>query len=217
VIEQHARPLLRLGTLLAALLPLIAACVAPRPAPRAPAPAPALTGEQCLDDLSAHGVTYRVAAMPVSTGACSVENPVQVTSAAVPWNQPAIMSCGLASRVDRFLVEAAEPLARRYMSTEIVRLDHFGAYSCRPVVGMAGRWSEHAAGRAIDVSGFLLKNGDRVTVERDWTIPGPKRDFLHALAKSACDYFNLVLTPESDKYHYNHLHLDIGHWRLCQA
>lgn len=217
MIEQHARTLLRLGATLAVLAPLIAACASPRPTPRAPAPAPALTGEQCLDDLSGRGVTYRVAAIPVSTGACSVENPVQVASATVPWNQPAVMSCGLADRVDRFLVEAAEPLARRYLATDIARLDHFGAYSCRPIAGMAGRWSEHAAGRAIDVSGFLLKNGDRVTVEKDWTMPGPKRDFLHALAKSACDYFNLVLTPDSNSDHYNHLHLDIGRWRLCQG
>ncbi len=214
-----ARTLLQLAAALAALAPLVAGCASLRPAPppQTPASAPLLLGEQCLDDLSARGVSYRAAAVPVTAGACSVENPVQVTGAAVPWNQPAVMSCGLADRMDRFLVEAAEPLARRYFATEIIRLDHFGAYSCRPVAGMAGRWSEHAAGRAIDVSGFLLKDGERVSVEHDWTAPGPKSDFLHALAKRACDYFNLVLTPESDKLHYNHLHLDIGGWRLCQA
>jgi len=213
-----ARTLLQLAAALAALAPLIAGCASPRPAPSAatPALAPPLLGEQCLDDISARGVSYRVAAVPVTT-TCSVENPVQVTGTAVPWNQPAVMSCGLADRMDRFLVEAAEPLARRYFATGIIRLDHFGAYSCRPVAGMAGRWSEHAAGRAIDVSGFLLKDGARVSVEHDWTAPGPKSEFLHALAKRACDYFNLVLTPDSDKYHHNHLHLDIGRWRLCQA
>jgi hypothetical protein len=211
--------LLRYAAALAALAPLIAGCASPRPTPptQTPAPPPALVGERCLDDLSARGVSYRPAAVPVSTDPCSVENPVQVTSAEVPWNQPAVMTCGLADRVDRFLVEAAEPLAQRYLATSIVRLDHFGAYSCRPVMGQAGRWSEHAAGRAIDVSGFLMKDGERVSVERDWWAGGPKSEFLHALAKRACDYFNLVLTPGSDKDHYNHLHLDIGRWRLCQA
>ncbi|HKF71789.1 MAG TPA: extensin family protein [Stellaceae bacterium] len=216
---SHASTLLRVAAALAAVAPLIAGCASPRPASpaQAPAPGPALAGEQCLSDLGARGVNYRLAAIPVTTGPCSVENPVQVTSAAVPWNQPAVMTCGLADRVDRFLVEAAEPLARRYLATDIVRLDHFGAYSCRPVMGQAGRWSEHAAGRAIDVSGFLMKDGERVSVEHDWRTGGPKSEFLHALAKRACDYFNLVLTPDSDKGHYNHLHLDIGHWRLCQA
>jgi hypothetical protein len=214
-----ARTLLRLAAALAVLVPLIAGCASPRPtAPgQTLAPASALVGEQCLDDLSARGITYRVAAIPVSIGACSVENPVQITGTAVAWNQPTVMSCGLADRVDRFLVEAAGPLARRYLATDIVRLDHFGAYTCRRIEGMAGRWSEHAAGRAIDVSGFLLRNGERVIVEHDWNAPGPKRDFLRAVAQRACDYFNVVLTPESDKFHYNHLHLDIGRWRLCQA
>ena len=214
-----ASTLRRLAVALAALAPLIAGCASPRPAPSVakPAPAPTLLGEQCLADLDARGVGYRLAAIPVSTGPCSVENPVQVTSAEVPWNQPAIMTCALADRVDRFLAEAAEPLARRYLATEIVRVDNFGAYSCRPVAGMAGRWSEHAAGRAIDVSGFVMKNGERITVEQDWGTVGPRGEFLHAVAKRACDYFNLVLTPDSDKDHYNHLHLDLGRWRLCQA
>ncbi len=214
-----ARTLLRAAAALAALAPLIAGCASPRPARSlaTPAPGPTLLGEQCLADLDARGVGYRFAAIPVSTGPCSVQNPVQVTSAVVPWNQPAVMTCGLADRVDRFLAEAAEPLARRYLSTDIVRIDHFGAYSCRPVAGQAGRWSEHAAGRAIDVSGFLMKDGERITVERDWRAGGPRSEFLHALAKRACDYFNLVLTPDSNSDHYNHLHLDIGRWRLCEA
>ena len=82
---------------------------------------------------------------------------------------------------------------------------------------MAGRWSEHAAGRAIDVSGFVMKDGERITVEHDWRAGGPRAEFLHALAHRACDYFNLVLTPDNDKDHHNHLHLDIGRWRLCEA
>ena len=214
-----ASTLRRLAVALAALAPLIAACASPRPAPSlaTPAPGPTLVGEQCLADLDARGVSYRLAALPVSTGPCAVENPVQVTSAAVFWNQPAVMTCALADRVERFLAEAAEPLARRFLGTDIARLDHFGAYSCRPVEGMAGRWSEHASGRAIDVSGFVMKDGERVTVEHDWQAGGPRSEFLHAVAKRACDYFNLVLTPDSDKLHYNHLHLDIGRWRLCQA
>lgn len=201
---------------LAAVVPLIAGCASSPPAPL-PAPGSALLGEQCLNDLSTRGVSYGVGAIPVSMGPCAVENPVQVTGTGIAWNQPAVMSCGLADRLDRFLVEAAEPLARRYLATDIVRLDHLGAYSCRRIESMAGRWSEHAAGRAIDVSGFLMKSGERVTVDKDWRAPGPKRDFLRAVAKHACDYFNVVLTPDSDKFHYNHLHLDIGRWRSCQA
>jgi hypothetical protein len=214
--RRRASTLLRPGTAIAALAGLLVACSATPPA-GPPAPQPNLAGEQCLRDLSVRGVAYRVAAVSASSGPCEVDNPVQVTKAEVPWNQPAVMSCALADRLDRFLNEAVVPLARRYLSSEVTRLDNFGAYSCRPVAGQAGRWSEHAAGRAIDVAGFLTEDSGRVSVERDWNRPGPKRDFLRAVAKRACDYFNVVLTPESDKYHYNHLHFDIGRYRLCQA
>jgi len=198
----------------AALALALAACSpAPPPAP----PRPLSSGEQCLADLSAHGVGYELALVPASTGPCEVANPVKVARAAVPWNQPAVMSCALAERVDRFLTEAVAPLARSHLGTAITRMDNFGAYSCRREVGQAGRWSEHAAGRAIDVSGFLTADGGRVSVEQDWNRPGPKGDFLRAVASRACDYFSVVLSPESDRYHYNHLHLDIGRWRLCQT
>jgi len=203
------------GTALTALLLalVLAACSA---APQAP-PRRLSPGEQCLADLGAHGVRYELAAVPASSGPCVVVNPVKVASAAIPWNQPAVMSCALADRVDRFLEEAVEPLARRHLGTAVTRMDNFGAYSCRREVGQAGRWSEHAAGRAIDVSGFLTADGGRVSIEHDWSRPGPKREFLHAVASRACDYFNVVLSPDSDRYHYNHLHLDIGPWRLCQT
>jgi hypothetical protein len=123
---------------LAAVVPLIAGCASSPPAPL-PAPGSALLGEQCLNDLSTRGISYGVGAIPVGMGPCAVENPVQVTGTGIAWNQPAVMSCGLADRLDRFLVEAADPLARRYLATDIVRLDHLGAYSCRRIESMAGR------------------------------------------------------------------------------
>jgi len=111
----------------------LAACAAPPP-PRTLSP-----GEQCLADLGAHGVRYELAAVPASSGPCAVVNPVKVESAGVPWNQPAVMSCALADRVDRFFTEAVEPLARRHLGAAIARMDNFGAYSCRREVGQRDR------------------------------------------------------------------------------
>ena len=202
----------RLGAPFAALGLLLSACATAPPPPPA---LPGMSAAQCFRALDEHGVTYQVAALPASTGSCAVDAPVRVASAAVPWNQSAIMSCALAADTERFLREAAQPLAERYLGTRITRLDHFGAYSCRGSIGPAGHWSEHAAGRAIDVAGFLLADGGRITVEQDWNGTGPKRAFLRVLAERACTYFNVVLTPDTDRYHYNHLHLDIGPYRLC--
>src|SRR5579862_4514601 len=95
----------RLGVALTILL--LAACAARPPRPLPPPAEPLLSGAQCLGDLDARGIVYRVTATRASAGPCAVETAVEVTGAAVAWNQPALMSCGLADRLDRFLVEAA--------------------------------------------------------------------------------------------------------------
>jgi len=158
-----------------------------------------------------------VAATPVSDGNCVVANPVEIASTGLVWNRPGLLSCPMAEKVDRFTVEVVEPLARRYFGIPVVRLNQIGAYSCRVIAGHSGRWSEHALGRALDVAGFDLENGDTVSVQRDWYASGPKGAFLHAVAESACNYFSVVLTPESNSAHSNHMHFDIGPYKLCEA
>lgn len=92
------------------------------------------------------------------------------------------------------------------------------SYSCRRQNSrLAGRWSQHARGQAIDIAGFHLSDGTTASIERDWSDSGAKGRFLHRLAAQACRYFSVVLTPDSNAEHYNHLHLDIGPERLCSA
>jgi hypothetical protein len=76
--------------------------------------------------------------------------------------------------------------------------------------------SRHAQGLAIDVAGFELADGRVIRVAEDWSGSGAKREFLHALARRACAYFNVVLTPDSDSDHENHFHLDVGPERSCR-
>jgi hypothetical protein len=99
----------------------------------------------------------------------------------------------------------------------VARIDHFGAYSCRANTGRRNQLSEHAYGLAIDISGFRLSDGEIISVERDWSRPGPRGAFLHQLARAACGYFSVVLTPDSNADHFNHMHLDIGRDRLCSV
>jgi hypothetical protein len=127
------------------------------------------------------------------------------------------MSCALAAQLDRFEREAVQPAAQRYFGRPVVLINHFGAYTCRDENGGNRRLSQHATGNAIDLGSFELGDGTRVAVETDWRGRGPRRDFLHDIAKRACAYFNVVLTPASDAYHRNHFHLDVGPYRLCSA
>ncbi len=179
-----------------------------------PAPS-ALSGRACLARLAAQEVGYRpVDWVRAPDSRCHVDTAVRVSRVEAGLNQPAVMSCALASRLDEFEREVVQPLARAELGRRVVRINHLGSFSCRGINGRSGL-SQHAVGQAIDVAGFRLSDGTTVSVERDWAEPGTKRSFLRHLARRACRYFSVVLTPDSDAEHYNHIHLDIGPDRLC--
>lgn len=195
--------------LLLALAAMLAACFG--------GPTQVVTSGQCLAALDSHGISYRQVELNPPDNRCRVDAAVKVTHIDVALNQPATMSCVLAARIDDFERGALQQIAVRDLGKYVNRVDHLGAYSCRGSTGMSGRLSEHALGLAIDISGFRLSDGSDVNVERDWWVPGPKRDFLHHLASSACGYFSVVLTPSSNREHFNHMHFDLGPDRLCSV
>jgi len=92
-----------------------------------------------------------------------------------------------------------------------------GSHACRRMTGNAGRASLHARALALDLVGFEFPDGSRVTVFEDWSDRGPRGRFLRAVAKAACRHFAMVLTPRSDRFHLDHLHLDLGPFVRCDA
>jgi hypothetical protein len=214
---QYREPQIRPGrtavALTMAFLGALAGCVSP---PRPPAAPPGDTG-QCLGQLAAQGVRFEPVAVPVATNGCGIGNAVRVEQSAIAWNRPAEMSCTLAARLDSFERDVVQPAAQRYFGRPVVLIRHFGAYSCRGENGGHKRLSQHALGNAIDIGGFELDDGTRIDVDSDWRARGPRRDFLRDIARRACAYFNVVLTPASDALHRNHFHLDVGPYRLCSV
>jgi hypothetical protein len=196
------------------LLALLVGCAA-----RAPAPSRAVTrigGPMCLAALDRAGVSYSVAPAEAGVDACSVETPVRVTATGIAWNQPGVVSCGFALELDAFARDEVAPAARARFGKDVRAIRHFGAYSCRRENGGDGRWSQHAKGLAIDIAGFDLSDGTTILVARDWGGGDAKGAFLHEVARRACRRFGVVLTPDSDKYHRNHIHIDDGPWKLCE-
>jgi hypothetical protein len=199
-----------LAAALAGLIALLAGCGG------APAPS-SLSGQICLTRLAAQQVGYRALdAVPAASPSCHVDTAVRVSNIETGLNQPAVMSCALASRLDDFERQVVQPAARQEFGRRVVRIDHLGSYSCRAMSG-GSRLSQHALGQAIDIAGFHLSDGSVVSVARDWNGPGPKRAFLREVARRACQYFSVVLTPDSNADHYDHLHLDIGRDRQCSV
>ena len=194
------------GMLMGAVMLLLAGC----------AGALAPSRSVCLATLDRHQIAYTpVTVTDPYSRACAIDNAVRVSRIEAPLNHPTVMSCAMASRIDQFEREVVQPLAARELGRRVAMIEHFGAYACRPNSSNRGRFSEHAFGRAIDISGFRLSDGSVASVEHDWWRPGPRRNFLRAVAHNACHYFSVVLTPSSNRDHYNHFHFDIGPGRSC--
>lgn len=181
------------------------------------APPKLLSGPACLSRLDAENISYRsLSTLPGSGSSCQVDTAVRVSRLAEGLSQPAVMSCALAARVDDFEREVVQPAAREELGQRVVRVNHMGSYSCRGING-GSRLSMHALGLAIDIGGFRLADGSTVSVKDDWQDAGARGVFLREIARRACKYFSVVLTPKSNAAHYDHIHLDIGPDKLCEA
>jgi hypothetical protein len=151
-------------------------------------------------------------------GGCHSFASVKLTDAGVPVSNLGPMNCALAATFTAWIRNGVMPAARLYLGTELVRVETFGTYSCRNVNGaLAGRLSEHAASNAVDVSGFVLADGRRITLKQDWTSPDPAvRSFLTVIRTSACRRFKTVLSPDYNRLHADHFHFDMGRGPFCK-
>ena len=103
-----------------------------------------------------------------------------------------------------------QPAAARAFGEPVASVDVAASYDCRPRNGSRGaKLSEHGHGNAIDISGFTLTSGRKVTVARGWYGGANERAFLREVHDKACGRFSTVLGPASDAYHRDHIHLDI--------
>jgi hypothetical protein len=200
----------------AALLLCLGACAGERmrlpPAPRW------ASGPACYAALPERDVSWAPATSPAANASCGVSDPIRVASAGtIDWSRDGLVACPLAAAMGAFASEAIQPAAMRYFGQPVLRLEHLGTWSCRRIAGFAGRWSQHAHGRAIDVAAFVLADGRRISVAEDWGLPGAPREFLRELARRGCDYFSVVLTPATNGDHSDHFHFDIGPDRACST
>ena len=98
-----------------------------------------------------------------------------------------------------------------------MRIDQLGTYACRNVNSAAsGRRSQHATANAIDIAGFRLADGRSISILDPGAEDTPEARFLAAARDEACRFFNVVLSPDYNRLHANHFHLDLGGFRMCR-
>lgn len=184
-------------------------------------PSPSRTGTEsyavCQANLSEVGWDFEPVASFTTPEGCGVTEAVKLERSMLNLTRPVVVTCDLAYTIARFEFEILQPLAEEYFGQEVAKIEHVGSYNCRGMRSRASRLSEHAKGRAIDITGFVLKDGTRIRVLQDWRGQGRKSEFLQKVGKASCRLFSVVLTPNADKDHQDHYHLDVGPQRHCGA
>jgi hypothetical protein len=136
-------------------------------------------------------------------GAVAAVGPVEIKPAAT-------LACPIVSALDRWILDAVQPAAQRWFRQPVTEIRQISAYSCRGMNGQAGaRISEHAFGNALDIASFVLADGRRITVKNGWKGSPEEQGFLRDVQGAACDQFNTVLAPGSNRFHYDHIHVDL--------
>lgn len=130
------------------------------------------------------------------------------------------VACPVAAALAMWEWNVVQPAAQARFGSPVAEIEHFGSYNCRRMYGReSGSWSEHATADAVDIAGFRLADGTRITVARDWRDPR-KGAFLREVRDGACKLFATTLSPDYNAAHADHLHLDQAQrgmgWRACR-
>lgn len=157
---------------------------------------------------------------------CGAERPFVVSAAlrgGVALQPAATLRCPMIGPVEHWLYSVVQPAARRYLGRDVVGLRVMASYACRSRNSRKGaKLSEHGRANALDIGGFELSDGSKVTVKRGWQGARPERAFLRSIHRGACRYFSTVLGPNSDRYHHDHFHIDLarhglrGNIKVCR-
>lgn len=155
---------------------------------------------------------------PAGEGACLRDDRTQLDD--YPFTPSTLaMTCPVAAALEIWRRDTLEPAAREIFGSRIDAVDHLGAYSCRRLYGRdTGPYSEHATGNAVDIAGFQLADGTRISVLRDWNDGEAKGRFLRRVRDGGCGVFATVLSPDYNAAHADHFHFDQSErWRgVCR-
>jgi hypothetical protein len=201
------------------------ASVPARPAMRvasAPqSPAPRADDMGCLADLGASGARFDPVPDTYAAPGCNKLGTVQLMALAGDRAPLSISNlgpvrCSVAKAFGDWARFGVDRAARQILGSPVAKIETMGSYNCRNVAGTDVR-SAHARAEAIDVSGFVLADGRRIVLKRDWDGgDAATREFLRVVHKSACKRFGTVLGPAFNAAHADHFHLEGTGAKYCR-
>lgn len=162
-------------------------------------------------------------------GGCGTPAPIAIAEVAqIRIDPPATVNCDFAVALNAWFTQSVQPEARKRVGASVIGVRNASSYACRRRNNAStGKLSEHARANALDIAAFDFSKSAQVTVAGGASGLlqkiglSAKGNFMKALRKSACSYFNTVLGPGSDRYHGDHFHVDLmklrpGRFKMCR-
>jgi hypothetical protein len=149
---------------------------------------------------------------PLSAGQCGHSGAVRLRTDGVALRPDSpVLSCPMAAATHLWLRDVVQPAAQAHFGVRLAGLEHMGSYACRTLYGQTGAaLSEHARANALDVGGFRLTNGRRISVLQHWNGSPQERALLREVRAGACRLYGTTLSPDYNAAHADHLHLDMA-------
>jgi len=175
----------------------------------------------CLADLGASGARFDPVPDTYAAPGCNKLGTVQLMALAgdrapLSISNMGPVRCSVAKAFGDWARFGVDRAARQLLGSPVARIETMGSYACRNVAGTERR-SAHARAEAIDVSAFVLADGRRIVLKRDWDGgDAATREFLRVVHKSACKRFGTVLGPEYNAAHQDHFHLEGNGAKFCR-
>ncbi|KIT15459.1 extensin family protein [Jannaschia aquimarina] len=168
---------------------------------------------RCLAALST-GATYEELP-PLEDGArCGIANRVAVTGIGGIPIPEVETSCPVALRLAMWARHDLRAVAEETFGSPLEEVRHQGSYNCRTIRG-GNRMSYHATARAIDIRAVVI-GGREIPLLGNWDGDTPESRFWRQAHARSCGRFALVLGPDFDANHADHLHLQSAGWGLCR-
>ena len=183
----------------------------------------------CMAALAQTGMDYDTLPDRVTGTGCGFTDAVLLRQANVRLGSAVSLSCPMALSFAMWERHALQPAAIARFGEPVVALQHLGSYACRNIITgegniapNAGTRSRHSTADALDIAGFTLQSGRRITLLKNWhsevtaTPPDAAALLLTDAQQGACRFFNGVLSPDYNAAHRDHFHLETGGYSMCR-
>jgi hypothetical protein len=106
-------------------------------------------------------------------GECGTAAPVRLLTIGknpeVALSPPPVVTCGMVGALHTWLTKDLQPLAKKTLGGEVIKIENMSDYSCRNAYGRTKtKLSEHGRANALDIRGFVTSKGEAAIVLKGW-------------------------------------------------